>query len=143
MILILSTQKEEGSVLRCLPPFGFFVLFCIQPAFAAADVGFEQHRKLYGVLHLFHQQVFDLLKLVQRRFDNQLVVYLQNQPGRKLLSLQPPVDLDHGNLDDVGSGALNRGVHSDPLAEVDDIFVGRVDFRQCAAATEHRFGAHR
>ena len=49
---------------------------------------------------------------------------------------QPPPDPHHGQLDDIGSGALDGGVAGHPIAAGPDVPVGAAQLRQGAAAAE-------
>src|SRR5690606_25801660 len=57
-------------------------------------------------------------QFVLGHFQHQLVVDLQEQPGPQPLLPQAPVGLHHGQLDDVGRGALDGAVHGGALREV-------------------------
>lgn len=69
------------------------------------------------MVHLLGQDLHNCLLLVLRRLDEKLIVYLQDQPGAEVLSSQSLIHPDHGDLDDIGSGSLDRGVHRHALAE--------------------------
>ena len=50
-----------------------------KPSKAGLCLHFKRHGKLRGVFHFLGQQPLYLVFFAYRRFDNQLVVYLQNQ----------------------------------------------------------------
>ena len=70
--------------------------------------------------------------------DDQLVVYLQNQARVKTRCGQLVFQLDHGSLDDVGSGALDRAVHRDALTEGDQHLLRCGQLGDITAASEQR-----
>ena len=60
------------------------------------------------MVHLLGQDLHNCLLLVLRRLDEKLIVYLQDQPGAEVLSSQSLIHPYHGDLDDIGSGSLDR-----------------------------------
>ena len=77
-----------------------------------AGVGFGQQGDGEGghALHLLPDQAAHLLRLLLRALHDQLVMDLEDQPSPQSLAVQPVADPDHGQLDDVGGGALDGGV---------------------------------
>ena len=69
------------------------------------------------MMHLLGQDLHNCLLLVLCCLDEKLIVYLQDQSGAKILSSQSLVHPDHGNLDDISGGSLDRGVHRHALTE--------------------------
>ena len=53
----------------------------LKPVAASADVGFDRHVELYGMLHLLDDQRLDRVKLGQGHFKHQLVMHLQAASG--------------------------------------------------------------
>ena len=63
-------------------------------------------------------------------------MYLQRHLGAEVAALEFGMDGNHGNLDDVGSGALQRCVDGVALVEAAAHGVARVDVAQVALAPE-------
>src|SRR5580692_2550466 len=67
---------------------------------------------------------------------------LQGHAGFHATVAQHGVDADHGDLDEVGSGALQRGVDGGTLGEAALVRVFAVDVGDGADAAEQRFYLH-
>ena len=78
------------------------------------------------------------VELVLRALQDELVVHLQHEPRREPAALQLAAHGDHGHLDDVGRGALQDGVHGEPLAQRAVAEVGRAQLGHGAPAAEQR-----
>ncbi len=63
---------------------------------------------------------------------------LQDQAGIELSLLKGGIDIYHGDLDQIGGCALNRGVGRSPLAELPDIDIGGLQFRDITPSPQHR-----
>ena len=83
--------------------------------------------------------VMYLLLLGFGALHDQLVVHLHNEPRRQSLSLQALGNTHHGQLDDIGSGALNGHIQRHALTEGAQIEVGAGQLRQRAAAVHQCF----
>ena len=69
------------------------------------------------MMHLLGQDLHNCLLLCPSSLDEKLIVYLQDQSGAKIFSSGLTVHPDHGNLDDISGGSLDRGVHRHALTE--------------------------
>ena len=58
-----------------------------------------------------------MLSLVLGALGDELVVYLQYQPGPEPFSLYAPVGVDHGQLHNIGGGALYGHIAGHALPE--------------------------
>ena len=76
------------------------------------------------------------LELVRRHLEDQLVVHLQQHPALELPLGDGGVDPDHGELDQVGRGALERRVLRVALAVGAHVEVAVLDLGDVAAALE-------
>ena len=85
----------------------------------------QRHAQRGGAFHAVPHEFHDALLLVNRAFDDQFVVYLQDELGLKTFALQLLIDGIHGNLDDIRRSALNRRIHRGTLAELAAIVIGR------------------
>ena len=81
----------------------------------------------------------DGLNLVFAHFQHQFVVDLHDHTGVQRAVVKPLGDLDHGALDDIGSGALHRCVDRGALGSLAHGLVLGMNFRQVQAATEQGF----
>ena len=108
----------------------------LEPVVAKATVGNEGNSHLEGILHLFTDDVLNAFFLLWIDGEVEFVVYLENHFATDALCLEAIEDVDHGDLDDVGSGALNGGIDGITLSKTTNNAVGRVDVWQIAATTE-------
>ena len=77
-----------------------------------------------------------MLFLTRRDLEHQLVVHLQQHARRQVLFCERPLNIDHGDLDDVGRGALDGRVERRPFGDVASLPVVTVEVGQVATATE-------
>ena len=77
------------------------------------------------------------VRIFARTFDEQLVMDGQNHAGIGLF--QPLVQVQHGSLQNVGRGALNRKIHGHPLARHADLRVLAAQLGHHPPPAEHRF----
>lgn len=61
---------------------------------------------MHNVFHFFFQNALYFVNFGIGRFDDQLIVYLQKQPGLQLFIPQALPDMDHRQLDDIRRRAL-------------------------------------
>ena len=90
----------------------------LAPARSHPDVDLERHVEGMGILHLPTDQLTDRVDLVLGRFEDQLVVALEQHPGLESLLVEAPRDAQHGQLAKIGGRALDRGVGGDALARL-------------------------
>ena len=89
-----------------------------------------------GILHFFDDDSLYTFFLLWIDGEVEFVVYLENHLATDALSLEAIEDMDHSHLDDVGSGALNRGVDGVAFSKATNDAVGRVDIRQVTTTSE-------
>ena len=89
----------------------------LEPVVAKAGVSDEGNSHVESVLHFLDDDTFYLFLLLRIDGEVEFVVYLENHLGTNAFGLEALGDMDHGNLDDVGSGALNGGVDSIALSK--------------------------
>ena len=107
-----------------------------EPVVAKATVGNEGNGHLEGILHFFDDDVLYAFFFFWINAEVEFVVYLENHLATDAFGLEALEDVDHGDLDDVGSGALNRGIDGVTLSKATNDAVGRVDVRQITTTTE-------
>ena len=66
--------------------------------------------KLVGIFHHFAHHAGGLFQFLFRAFQEQFVMHLEQQAGLQASFGQGIRQADHGNLDDIGGGALDGGV---------------------------------
>src|SRR5690606_18080906 len=76
--------------------------------------------------------------LLLRHFEDQLVVDLEEHAALHASLLHLLVEADHGRLDDIRCGPLNRGVHRRPFSKAATVVIAGADLREVPAAMEHR-----
>ena len=108
----------------------------LEPVGAKATVGNEGDRHLEGVLHLFDDDMLNAFFLFREDGEVEFVVYLENHLATDALSLKALEDMNHGDLDNGGSGSLNGGIDGVALSKTTNGSVGRVDIRQVATTSE-------
>ena len=79
----------------------------LQPVVAKAGVSDEGNSHLEGVLHLFDDDTLYLFLLVRIDGEVEFVVYLENHFRTDIFGLETLEDMNHSDLDDIGSSALN------------------------------------
>ena len=108
----------------------------LQPGIAGVHVGAQGHGVLHTAFHLFPQDGGGLFGLGLRCLHDEFIVDGQNETALHFLVPQTPPDPHHGQLDDVGSCALDGCVAGHPLAAGPDVPVSTGQLRQGAAASE-------
>ena len=88
-----------------------------QPVAAHAGVGDQPDLELRGGLHALGDDRRDTLLLRAEHVDHQFVVHLQDHPRADAFGGETPVNVDHGDLHNVGRRTLNRGVHGVALGK--------------------------
>ena len=109
-----------------------------QPVAAHAGVGDQPDLELRGGLHALGDDRRDTLLLRAEHVDHQFVVHLQDHPRADAFGGETPVNVDHGDLHNVGRRTLNRGVHGVALGKAAGDGVVRSDVVEVAAAAENR-----
>ena len=87
-------------------------------------------------VHLLAHEVPHRGHLLLGRLEQELVVYLEDEPCGTALVAQPPGDAHHGHLDHVGGRALHDRVHGEPLAQRARLAVRGSQLRDRSAAAE-------
>ena len=88
------------------------------------------------MFHFFDDQLRKGLHLVREGIEDEFVVDLQDHAAAQSFSLQPALDADHGQLDDVSGRPLDRGVDGIALGQGADGLVAGSDVRQVAPTAE-------
>ncbi len=94
--------------------------------------------EVQGALHLRSDQSFHAFQLGGAHLEEQFVVDLQYHSSPALTSLELAMDVDHGELDEIGRRPLDRRICRDALAKTADIGVLRVQFGDVTSAAEER-----
>src|SRR6185312_6732192 len=85
------------------------------PIATAADLHIQRDGQVRGIPHPGADDALRGIPLPRRDLDDELVVDLQQDPGRQRLLAELLVDAEQGDLHDVGGAALDRGVQRRPL----------------------------
>ena len=101
-----------------------------------ADVGDDWDAELGGVLHLVPDEVLHGLALPGDDVEEEFVVDLEGHAGVEAAVADGFVDAQHGDLDEVGGGALQGGVDGGALGEATHVGVARGDIGDGADAAE-------
>ena len=109
-----------------------------EPVASDAGIGDKPHLELRRGLHALGDDLRDALLLRTEHIDDQFVMHLQDHPRTDALGGETPVNVDHGDLHDVGRRALNRGVHGVALGQSARHGVVRRNVVEVAAAAENR-----
>ena len=86
--------------------------------------------------HFFLNHFFQLGAFLGGSLKEQLVMHLQDHFGFELFFPEPPVDIDHRQLDEIGGGALQRRIERRALGKVAKLHLRRIDFRNRANSSE-------
>ena len=90
-------------------------------------------------MHAFEDDGFDQVDFTLMHVEDEFIMDLKDHPGLQLLPLHLVEDPDHGDLDHVGGGSLNRGVDGIAFGKAADGGVARGDVAQVTAALHHGF----
>ena len=110
----------------------------LEPVVAHAVVDHQAHLEGGGGFHAFGDDGRDALLFGTEHVDDQFVVYLKDHLRPDAFGRETAVDIDHGDLHDVGRGSLDRGVHGIALGQATRHGVVRGDVVEIAAAAEDR-----
>src|SRR5690606_12552813 len=102
------------------PSFGRLLLALV-PRLAKAALDTERDLERERVFHPIRDEGAGLVRPVGRHLEEELVVDLEQHAGAVASLAERPVDLDHGDLDDVRRTALDGRVGSRALAELADV----------------------
>ena len=94
-----------------------YILFIIIPRFAYGELDGKGYGKLYCVFHFLAKDLCGAVGAALVRFDDELVVNLQNEMGVYSLLPKAAAYVYHRYLDNVSGSALDRAVHRHALAE--------------------------
>src|SRR5262245_3125492 len=108
------TRPMTGFAILCEAASGLVYLVHIQPVRPDADINLEGNVELHRADHFLAYQRGDRLHFAGRDLENQLIVDRQQHLRLPLLFLEPPADVQHGELHQVGGRALN--LHVDRFA---------------------------
>ncbi len=114
--------------------------FQVAPVGAEAQVGNQGHIELDHAFHLGADQLIDFFGLVAGNVEEQFVVHLENHARLEIALPDFAVERDHGQLDEVGGGALEGRVDRGALGESARIGVAALDIGNGAKPAEE--GAH-
>src|SRR5256885_16954166 len=88
----------------------------IDPIRSHTDSYNERHSQSRGPFHMAFYQVCGAPLLPFRHLEHELVVHLQQHPRRETALSHRALDRDHGDLDQVGGGSLERRLGRRALA---------------------------
>src|SRR6478609_6952298 len=70
---------------------------------------------------------------------NQFIMHLHDHFGLKFFLLKPPMNVDHGNFDNVSRAALDGSVDGIALCKTTCGNISRIDISQISSATQNCF----
>src|SRR5690348_11278730 len=100
----------------------------IAPVRAGFDVHQERDTQRMNLLHAVLYERRQLRQLAFGPFEKQFIMNLQDHARAKILFGKTLVNFDHGQLDQIGRGALQRRVHRCALRKIAKIHLRRIDF---------------
>ena len=117
---------------------GLRTLLYIAPIRTRAAVDHNWHFQFDHRLHLMLHQLLYLLNLLPRNIEEELVVHLQRHSRLKLFFPETAVDADHGNLDQVRRGTLQRSIHRCSFRKAAQIRIAALHIGDRANPAEER-----
>src|SRR6266481_864823 len=110
----------------------------VSPVGADSDFYHQRHGEGVSFFHeLAHQGAHDV-KFGFGDFEDQFVVHLEGHAGPQVALAESGVDTDHGELDQVRGGALQRGVDGGAFGEPALVGVLAMDVRNRPDTSEQR-----
>src|SRR5574344_834380 len=140
-------KKEEGTKAiekqkrrdLTVPPFLFYKKSMgNQPIFSYPTINYKRNIQLHGSLHLLDNNFANLLQLVRKNREVQLIVHLHSHHRLEMFLLQTAHKSNHGNLDNIGGGTLYRGIDSITLSKSPHIAIAGIDVGQKSLAMQQR-----
>src|SRR5208282_4443543 len=116
------------------------ILLHIPPVGAGLEVHDERDAERMDLLHGLSDQGAKSGKPRAGDFEEQFIVDLENHAGPELRAGQLTVNVNHGELDQIRRGALERRVQRDAFAERAHGPLGRLNLRHGTDAAEERAG---
>ena len=112
----------------------------LQPVRPGAGLDFclDAVGEMEGVFHRIDDDRTGLIGLAGGHFEEEFVMHLEEHAGLEAGFRESRIDVDHGELDHVGGGALDGGVHRDSLGLAAHGGVGAGDVADRAAAFGER-----
>src|SRR6266508_1371611 len=139
--MTVSGRQPGGRLTgRELFDAGGFAVLHFAPVAAGLSVDLEGDLHIEALRHYVETEATHVLQFVLRAFEHELVVDLQRHQAAHFAALHLGVEAVHGDLDDVGGGALDRHVDGGALGGVADVDVSRVDLGNVAAAAVEVLG---
>src|SRR5207253_1653478 len=110
----------------------------LAPVVADLDVNFEGNGQGGGSRHRISQYGNEPIHLGLRRFEEELVVHLEQHARLQARFANRGIDPNHGSFHDVGRGTLDGHVHRHALRRLTDLAVCGADVRQVPSPAVHR-----
>src|SRR3979490_927782 len=85
-------------------------LLDITPILADSNIGDDWDREFGNMFHLSFDELLKLLRLLRYDVEEKLVVYLKRHLRLELAIADKLIDLQHRQLDEIGSSSLQRSV---------------------------------
>ena len=111
----------------------------LQPRTPHPRLGNQRNRKRERCLHFEFDELAERIDLGRVGVKHQFVVNLKDHGALEAFALKAVVDADHGELHDVGGGALDGRVDRVPLGMAAYGLVPRIDVAQVAATSQKSF----
>src|SRR5271165_973670 len=113
-------------------------LLQIPPVRSHAEINLQRHFEFEGGFHLVSDELFHGVEFGFGDFEDQFVVDLEQHARLQVALAQVGVDADHGQLDEVGCGALQRSVNGGALGEAAQVPVLAEHVGERTDASEER-----
>src|SRR3954464_10579084 len=110
----------------------------ITPILSNTNVHHERHLEWINILHVFADQLTHGLHFLIWNFEDEFIMYLEGHARTQFAARKLSIDLDHGQLDDVGCGPLERRIDCSALGETAHVRILAVDVGNLPDATEER-----
>src|SRR3984957_3319514 len=108
----------------------------IAPVHTNSHLCNNRDRKLRNMLHLSPDQLLKLLGFLWNHIEEQLVVNLKRHPRLQPAVTNKLIDLQHRQLDQIGSSSLQRSVDCSALGKTAHVRIARLNIRNRANTAE-------
>ena len=108
------------------------------PVLPRCNLDLQRHAQLHDPFHLALHEGHHLVPFRLGDLEDQLVVDLHDHGRLRVMLLQKIVQVDHGDLDEIGRRALDGRVDGGALGELADGRIGAGDLGDVAPAVQQR-----
>src|SRR6202165_585845 len=90
------------------------------------------------MLHLVLHELLHLIELARNYLEDQLIMDLKQHFALQMPGLQRIIDPDHRDLDQIGSGSLNRRIGSNSFTKCTNVEIPFAQLRDISPPPEYR-----